>query len=192
MFVYIRAHFCFALIGRNLTAQLTGSHRGLEVKFKFQRCSCKLSILISHPAARMPQRACSQANYTLRETRSQIVLSGIVASLHLCLLVISFPCQPDVFLTVSDPTAELSSAIIFATVYVLRSHTSWLWLVSNHNRSNHDCQNMSENPGVYIVLNEISCKKLDSNNFTLSSMFSFQNAWSIKRKAVYLFIQPIW
>ena len=124
MFVYIRARFCFALIGRNLTAQLTGSHRGLEVKFKFQRCSCKLSILISHPAARMPQRACSQANYTLRETRSQIVLPGIVASLHLCLLVISFPCQPDVFLTVSDPTAELSSAIIFATVYVLRSHTS--------------------------------------------------------------------
>ena len=29
MFVYIRTHLiCFALIGRNLTAQLTGSHRG--------------------------------------------------------------------------------------------------------------------------------------------------------------------
>ena len=27
MFVYIRAHFCFALIGGNLTAQSTGSHR---------------------------------------------------------------------------------------------------------------------------------------------------------------------
>ena len=26
MFVYICAHFCFALIGRNLTAQLMGSH----------------------------------------------------------------------------------------------------------------------------------------------------------------------
>ena len=34
----------------------------------------------------------------------------------------SFPCQPDFFLTVSDPTAELS--IIFATVYVLRSDMS--------------------------------------------------------------------
>ena len=29
MFVCIRARFCFALIGENLTAQLTGSHRGI-------------------------------------------------------------------------------------------------------------------------------------------------------------------
>ena len=29
MFVYIRARFCFALIGRDLTAQSTGSHRGI-------------------------------------------------------------------------------------------------------------------------------------------------------------------
>ena len=29
MFVYIRTRFCFALIGRNLTAQLTWSHRGI-------------------------------------------------------------------------------------------------------------------------------------------------------------------
>ena len=29
MFVYICAHFCFALIGGNVTAQLTGSHRGI-------------------------------------------------------------------------------------------------------------------------------------------------------------------
>ena len=29
MFVYIHAHFCFMLIGRNLTAQSTGSHRGI-------------------------------------------------------------------------------------------------------------------------------------------------------------------
>ena len=28
-------------------------------------------------------------------------------------------------------------------------------------------------------------KMFDSNNFTLPSMFSFQNAWLIKRKAVY-------
>ena len=26
---------------------------------------------------------------------------------------------------------------------------------------------------------------IDTNNFTLSSVFSFQNAWAIKRKAVY-------
>ena len=29
MFVYIRARFCFALIGGNLRAQLTGSHGGI-------------------------------------------------------------------------------------------------------------------------------------------------------------------
>ena len=29
MFVYIRACFCFALIGRSLTAQLMGSHWGI-------------------------------------------------------------------------------------------------------------------------------------------------------------------
>jgi len=29
MFVYIHAHFCFTLIGGNLTAQLTGSRRGI-------------------------------------------------------------------------------------------------------------------------------------------------------------------
>ena len=30
MFVYIRTLFCFMLIGRNLTAQFTGSHRGIH------------------------------------------------------------------------------------------------------------------------------------------------------------------
>ena len=29
MFVYIYAHFCFALIGRNLSVQSTGSQRGI-------------------------------------------------------------------------------------------------------------------------------------------------------------------
>ena len=45
MFVYIRARFRFALIGRNLKAQSTGSHRELEVEFKFQRRCCKHSFL---------------------------------------------------------------------------------------------------------------------------------------------------
>ena len=48
MFVYIRARFRFALIGGNLTAQSTGSHRGIGAAF-------------SRPAARVPRRACSQA-----------------------------------------------------------------------------------------------------------------------------------
>ena len=45
MFVYTCTHFCFPLIGRNLTAQSTGSHMRVEVEFKFQRHSCKLSFL---------------------------------------------------------------------------------------------------------------------------------------------------
>ena len=43
--VYIRARLRLALIGGNLTAQSTGSHRELEVEFKFQRRSCKLFFL---------------------------------------------------------------------------------------------------------------------------------------------------
>ena len=31
MFVFIRTHFCFTLIGGNLTAQSTGGHRGIGV-----------------------------------------------------------------------------------------------------------------------------------------------------------------
>ena len=54
MFVYIRARFHFMLIGRNLTAQSTGSHRGIG------------DVVASSPsfsrlAARAPRRACSQA-----------------------------------------------------------------------------------------------------------------------------------
>ena len=37
MFVYICPPFRFAMIGGNLTAQSTGSHRGIGGGFKFQR-----------------------------------------------------------------------------------------------------------------------------------------------------------
>ena len=47
MFVYIHVRFHFALIGGNLTAQSMQSYRGMEVEFKFQRSSYKLSILFS-------------------------------------------------------------------------------------------------------------------------------------------------
>ena len=60
MFVYSCARFRFALIGRNLTAQSTGIPGELEVEFKFQRRSCKLSFLFPPPAG-APRRACSQA-----------------------------------------------------------------------------------------------------------------------------------
>ena len=44
MFVYIRSHFCFALIGRNLTAQSMGSHRGIEGGFQIPKT--KLQALL--------------------------------------------------------------------------------------------------------------------------------------------------
>ena len=54
MSVYIRARFRFMLIGRNLTSQSTGSHRGIgDVATS--------SPSFSRLAARAPRRACSQA-----------------------------------------------------------------------------------------------------------------------------------
>ena len=39
-----------------------------------------------------------------------------------------------------------------------------------------------------VVILRQQFKMFDSNNFTLSSMFSFQNTWQIKRKAVYTYL----
>ena len=39
-----------------------------------------------------------------------------------------------------------------------------------------------------IVIFRQQLKTFDSNNFTLSSMFSFQNEWPIKTKAVYTIV----
>ena len=46
------------------------------------------------------------------------------------------------------------------------------------------CRTYSMQIGCNVTFTE-QFKMIDSNNFTLSSMFSFQNAWPIKRKAVY-------
>ena len=68
MFVYIHDHFHFALIGGNLTAQSTGNHRWIGGRMnsnsRGQRSWLWLvasSPSFSHPAARAPRRACSQA-----------------------------------------------------------------------------------------------------------------------------------
>ena len=61
MFVYIRTRFHFALIGGNLTAHSTGSHRGIGGGIKFQsnfREAVASSPSFSRPAARAPRRAC--------------------------------------------------------------------------------------------------------------------------------------
>ena len=59
MFVY---SFRFALIGRNLTAQSTGIPGELEVEFKFQRRSCKLSFLFPPPLERPGELALRLSN----------------------------------------------------------------------------------------------------------------------------------
>ena len=59
MFVCIRARLRFALIGGQLSQR--GATGELDVEFKFQRRSCKLSLLLL-PAAWAPRIACSQAN----------------------------------------------------------------------------------------------------------------------------------
>ena len=53
IFFHIRAHFRFALMGGNLTAQSMGSHSGRDVVAS--------PPSFSRPAARAPWRACSQA-----------------------------------------------------------------------------------------------------------------------------------
>ena len=58
MFVYIRARIRFALIGGILTAR-RGAIGELEVEFKFQRGSCKLSFLFP-PRRQSARRASSQ------------------------------------------------------------------------------------------------------------------------------------
>ena len=47
-FVYIRARFRFELIGRNLTAQSTGSHRGIEGGIQIPQT--ELQALLPFPA----------------------------------------------------------------------------------------------------------------------------------------------
>ena len=60
--VYIRARFLFALIGGNLTAQSTGSHRGIGGGIQISRDVVASSPSFSRPAARAPRRAFSQAS----------------------------------------------------------------------------------------------------------------------------------
>ena len=61
MFVYIYAHFCFALIGRNLAVQSTGKPKGNWRWNSNFRDVVASSPSFSHPATRAPWRPCSQA-----------------------------------------------------------------------------------------------------------------------------------
>ena len=77
MFVYIRARFSFLLISGNLTAQSTGSHRGIGGVKTNSRDVVASSPSFSRPAASAPRRACSQAIYL---TWKQLVFLFFVCS----------------------------------------------------------------------------------------------------------------
>ena len=67
---YISARFCFALIGGNWQLTQRGATGELEVEFKFQTRSSS-SCSFSRPAARAPQRVCSQTNILLNSPTRQ-------------------------------------------------------------------------------------------------------------------------
>ena len=68
MFVYSHTCFCFVLIGRNLTAQSTGSHRGTRQNSKSRDVT---SPSFSCPVARAYRRACPQAIWIIESTLSK-------------------------------------------------------------------------------------------------------------------------
>ena len=75
MFAYIRARFRFALIGGNLKAQSTGSHRGIESGIQIPETWLQALLPPSPRAARALLRARSQAKLS----RSfKLYLTGII------------------------------------------------------------------------------------------------------------------
>ena len=64
LFDDICAHFCLVLIGRNLTAQLTGIHRGIGGGIQIPETVAR-SASFSCSTTRVPGRACSQARIEL-------------------------------------------------------------------------------------------------------------------------------
>ena len=63
MFVYIRTCFRFMLIGGNLTAKSTRSHRGIGGGIKNSRGIVARSPSFSHPTTRAPRETCSQTMF---------------------------------------------------------------------------------------------------------------------------------
>ena len=84
MCVYIRARFRFALIGRNLKVQSTGSHRELEVEFKFQRRSVQALLPFPDPRLERPGELARRLFFLWPSPRDLIPLSPKRESKALC------------------------------------------------------------------------------------------------------------
>ena len=61
VFVYNRARFCFALIGRNLTAQSTGSDRRIRGRIQVPETLLQAVLPFPAPPPERPGDLCSQA-----------------------------------------------------------------------------------------------------------------------------------
>ena len=132
----LHLHHCYMQIAWVNTATLSYGRR-LNDKtsdhFAFHRIDNILSIMKSpteiHSDSAIKLLITSSRSSCRRFPRNKAFLFrqnafvGILASLQLCLLVNKLSLPASVSLAVSDPTAELSPAVIFATVYILRSHT---------------------------------------------------------------------
>ena len=111
MFVYIRARFRFALIGGNLTAQSTRSHRELEVEFIFQRRSCKLSFLFPPHHQSAPeslQQSINMVQSTLSKTDTFGMASMSVLERHVRLIEI----QLQLNLSTRDTLGQKKVAVV--------------------------------------------------------------------------------
>ena len=65
MFFNVCTCFHFVLIGGNLTAQSTGSHRGIGRRIQIPEMYLQAHLSFSCPTARVPQRAWLQANQSM-------------------------------------------------------------------------------------------------------------------------------
>ena len=86
MSVCICSHFRLALIGGNLTAQSTGVTGELEVEFKFQGRSCKLSFLFLPRRQSVPEKMLTGYRQLSEKRRVKVwfKIGGFQSTLSVC------------------------------------------------------------------------------------------------------------
>ena len=138
MFVYIRTCFRFALIGGNLTAQSTGSHRGIGGGIQIpERDVVASSPFLSRPAVRAPQRTCSQAR-DLTATREagfakiregygmigRIAMTEVFCEKERKCGISTRPTNNKVRLTTATLILSLNTSSLFLPLYCLKDRKS--------------------------------------------------------------------
>ena len=96
MFVYIQAHFCFAPIGGNLTAQLTRSHWGIGGKIQIPKMLLQADcIFIKRQNLRFTGEKEEYASLVNMTLRLELSASHVAILTRNSLLTTSYfePCQ---------------------------------------------------------------------------------------------------